>query len=104
FVDLVADLRLGADIDAARRLVEDEQRRPRRQPLRQHDLLLVAAGKRKDGLARRRRLDAETVDVVADALALGIAPDEEAGERAEAGDGHVLGDVENTDEPEDAPV
>ncbi len=35
---------LGADVDAARRLVEDENARRHVQPLRQHHLLLVAAG------------------------------------------------------------
>ena len=39
-------LGLRADVDAARRLVDDEQRRVAREPLRQHDLLLVAARER----------------------------------------------------------
>ena len=52
-VDEGVDLGLGADVDAARRLVEDQDRAARRQPLRQHDLLLVAAGER-----RRRRVEA----------------------------------------------
>ena len=38
------DLGLGADVDAARRLVEDEQLRIVGEPLAEHDLLLVAAG------------------------------------------------------------
>src|SRR6185312_16303168 len=38
------DLELGADVDAARRLVKDQDFRPGEQPLRQHHLLLVAAG------------------------------------------------------------
>src|SRR5215471_1654337 len=42
-VDKRVDLRLGADIDAARRLVEDQDVAARRQPLGEHDLLLVAA-------------------------------------------------------------
>src|SRR4051794_1957754 len=37
------DLHLRADVDAARRLVEDQHRRLRREPLREHHLLLVAA-------------------------------------------------------------
>ena len=40
------DFRLGADVDAARRLVDDQHLRPEREPLRQHDLLLVAAAER----------------------------------------------------------
>ena len=41
--DHLVDLRLGADVDAARRLVEDEHFELPRQPARQHHLLLVAA-------------------------------------------------------------
>ena len=37
------DLRLGADVDAAGRLVEHQHAAARRQPLREHELLLVAA-------------------------------------------------------------
>ena len=40
------DLALGADIDAARRLIEDDDARVHRQPFGQHDLLLIAARKR----------------------------------------------------------
>ena len=46
-------LRLGADVDAARRLVEDEDARAARQPAREDDLLLVAAAEEQD-LARQR--------------------------------------------------
>ena len=46
------DLGLGADVDALRRLVEDQHRRLRRQPAGQRHLLLVAAGEVAD---RRRR-------------------------------------------------
>src|SRR5688500_3140941 len=38
------DLELGADIDAARRLVQDQDLRSGEQPLAEHHLLLVAAG------------------------------------------------------------
>ena len=64
------DLALGADVDAARRLVEQQQARIAEDLLGQHDLLLVAAGQRADrdvgvarpdvelaeGLQHRRRL------------------------------------------------
>src|SRR4051794_10073765 len=42
------DLGLRADVDAARRLVDDEDLRLGREPLRQHDLLLVAAREEPD--------------------------------------------------------
>src|SRR5690348_9405433 len=45
FIDLV----LGADVDAPRRLVEDEDPRPHRQPLGENDLLLIAAGQAAHG-------------------------------------------------------
>ena len=48
----VVDLALRADVDAARRLVEDDHPRPHRQPFGEHDLLLVAA---RQGADRRRR-------------------------------------------------
>ena len=38
------DFVFGADIDAARRLVEDQHLGAGEQPLRQHHLLLIAAG------------------------------------------------------------
>ncbi len=47
------DLGAGADIDAARRLVEDEDSRRAHQPSAEQDLLLVAAAQPAD-----RRLDA----------------------------------------------
>ena len=39
----VIDFRLGADIDSAGRLVEQNQPRLERHPFRQHDFLLVAS-------------------------------------------------------------
>ena len=53
-VDDRVDLVLGADVDAARRLVEDEDRRLRHQPLGEHDLLLVAA---RQALRRRPSIE-----------------------------------------------
>ena len=45
---MAVDLGLGADVDAAGRLVEDEHPGAHRQPLAEHDLLLVAAGEVDD--------------------------------------------------------
>ena len=53
------DLDLGADVDAARRLVEDQHPRLRRQPLGEHDLLLVAARQRADQLVDAGHPDVE---------------------------------------------
>ena len=49
------DLGLGADVDAARRLVEQQHARSRAQPLGEHDLLLVAARELPCALVRARR-------------------------------------------------
>ena len=57
-VDQPVDLGLGADVDAARRLVQDEQHRLPRQPTREHHLLLVAARQLRDQLIEVGRLDA----------------------------------------------
>ena len=48
----LVDFRLRSDVDALRRLVENQERRLRRQPARQRHLLLIAARQRSD-LARR---------------------------------------------------
>ena len=49
------ELLLGADVDAAGRVVEQDQPRPGHQPLADHHLLLVAARQRAHGVARDRR-------------------------------------------------
>ena len=53
----IVDLDLGADVDAARRLVDDQDFRPQREPARQHDLLLIAAGEVADRLVGARHAD-----------------------------------------------
>ena len=54
-------LGLRADVDAARRLVDDQHLRLGREPLRQHDLLLVAAGQVPTGSLRRWYLSCRRV-------------------------------------------
>ncbi len=61
-VDERVNLRLGADVDAARRLVEDQHGASRGEPLRQHDLLLVAARQRGGRRVEPRRLDPEALE------------------------------------------
>ena len=53
-VEKPVDLALGADVDAARRLVEDQDVGVAREPLGDDDLLLVAAGEVAGLLARPR--------------------------------------------------
>ena len=57
------DLVLGADVDAPRRVVEQDDGRGHLQPLGQHDLLLVAARQRRHGGRRSGGLDAEPGDL-----------------------------------------
>ena len=64
------DLGLGADVDAARRLVEDQELRVHAQPAGEQHLLLIAAGQLADLLLGARALDAEPRDEAVDDLAL----------------------------------
>ena len=93
------DLDLGADVDAAGRLVEDQQARLRGQPFGEDDLLLVAARQRADHLLDAGHLDVELVGVVARDLALPRRVHEEPREEARQDrQRHVLGDREIEDE------
>ena len=60
--DQLVDLLLGADVEAARRVVEDDDARPRVQPLGEHHLLLVAAGEVQAERIDARRADAQPLD------------------------------------------
>ena len=53
---------MGADVDAARRLVEDENARARNERSREHDLLLVAARQLAGRFVRVRCRDRERLD------------------------------------------
>ena len=55
----IVHLDLGADVDAARRLVDDQHLGPERQPAGEHHLLLVAAGKIGDELLGAGHADVE---------------------------------------------
>ena len=63
-VDDRVDFIFGADVDAARRFVEDQHLRIGEQPLRQHDLLLVAAGQVAGHLVDAGRADVGLLAVV----------------------------------------
>src|SRR3712207_8089502 len=59
--DELVDLGLGADVDAARRLVQDQDARVEHQAAREQRLLLVAAAQVADRLVQGRRLDPQHV-------------------------------------------
>ncbi len=82
---------LGADVDALRRLVENEQAGLRVQPARECDLLLIAAGERRDLSLGRRRLDFEFRDELRGDEALARGVEEAVGRnRGEVGERDVL--------------
>ena len=70
-------MRNGADIDAPRRFVQDDDRRLLHQRFRQHDLLLVAAGKLDDARLALQRVDLQSFDPVIGELAAAGAREEE---------------------------
>ena len=73
--DLALDVGLRADVDAAGRLVEDEQLRGGRQPAREQDLLLVAAGQVAGEHAGVGRSHAESRDVLGHQASCSAAAD-----------------------------
>ena len=83
-VEQRVDVGLGARVDAAGRVVEHHDVRLRREPARDHDLLLVAAGERRDAVARRAVADLQQVDVLAEAPAA-VALRDDAGRRVACG-------------------
>src|SRR5215217_3491986 len=77
-------LRLRADVDPARGLVEDQDLRIGRQPLGEHDLLLVAARQRLGGLSEAGGLDLQALRELGRDLRLALAVDQaEARETAQ---------------------
>src|SRR5262245_16170999 len=58
-IDQFINLALRADVDSARRLVEDDHLQFTQQPFRQHDLLLIAAAELRNQRLYRRSLDAQ---------------------------------------------
>ena len=102
-VDDGVDLVLGADVDAAGRLVEDQHVGIGEQPLRQHDLLLVAAGELADGRHHAGGLDVQVPPAALGDLDLLVGVDPAtAGELVEGRRGDVAADV--VDEVEAVPL
>ena len=88
--DQGVDLRPGADVDAAGRLVEEQHPAVAQQPAGQHDLLLVAAGQG----AERSAVDVGRPDVQRLGLLAGRGPLGAAGEEAAAGEAAQAGDAD----------
>ena len=79
--DDAVDLGLGLDVDALGRLVQDQEARVGREPLRQHDLLLVAAGQRLDRLAIAAKAQPQPLEMAPDQAQLAPGPDQPGGRR-----------------------
>src|SRR5439155_642183 len=73
----LVDVALGAEVDAAGRIVEEEDGRMRREPACGHDLLLIAAAERRDQVAVPPDDDPQPLDVLAEAT-LGPPRDDDA--------------------------
>src|SRR5690606_26780691 len=100
-VDNGIDLELGADVDAAGRLVQDQHLRSGEQPFRQHHLLLVSAGQVADFLVDGRRADVEPVaEVERDPPLLTAVDHAPGGDTFQVGQRDVLGDGLVEHEPE----
>src|ERR1700728_2579306 len=76
--DLRVNLRNGADVDAAGRFIEDDDRGILRQRFRNHDLLLVAAGELDDARLAQQRRDLQALDPIARQLVANEARHQEA--------------------------
>src|SRR5215510_258181 len=77
-IDQFIDLALRADVDSARRLVEDDHLQFPQQPFRQHDLLLIAAAELRNQRLYRRSLDAQLRRHLDGSLVLGGEIDQTA--------------------------
>ena len=99
------DLLLGADVDAAHRIVHQHHRRPRRQRPGEQHLLLVAAREREDGVGHilGAHLDA-LAPALRDRLLLAVPDQAHAGEVGQEGYGHVLEDAPQRQIAVDMPV
>ena len=101
FVDDTIDLVFRTDVDAAGRLVEDQDLGVRHQPFRQHDLLLVAAGELADFLIDVRAANPHPVPVIAGGLQFADFVDHPVrGHLVKACQGDVLAHVVGQDQPE----
>ena len=79
------DLGLGADIDALRRLFEQQHVNPAREPFGQNDLLLIATRERADRKLRPARPDVEEVHELGDDTpACGAVDERTAGQTIKA--------------------
>src|SRR6185437_4917333 len=96
---LPIDFLAGADIDAARRLFEDQQLQLAEQPARKTDLLLVAARQGADLLLGPAGPDGQAADPLADRrLFLALVDDHAPGEERQVGEGHVFAQRQHRDD------
>jgi hypothetical protein len=94
--DELIDVLLGADIDAARRMIEDQHPDTGNAPFGKDHLLLVAAREASHHRCRGRRLDLEPADPIpGDGTLCGEADDAARDEFRQRGKRHILGDAKH---------
>ncbi|OWK23035.1 hypothetical protein AJ87_40165 [Rhizobium yanglingense] len=99
------DLLLGPDVDAAHRIVHQDNRSARRKRAREEYLLLVAAGKRQDAVVHIGRADLDPPLPVGAFRPLFACEDEAApGQVAERCDGEVAQDAPQLEDAVEAAV
>src|SRR5262249_31118335 len=99
------DLVLGANVDAARRLIKYQDFRRCEEPFAQHDLLLVAAGEVAGLLVDTGRSDVEPgAELIGRIELCDLVNDSAVRDRAEVGDRNIVDDVVNQVEAVSLPV
>ena len=99
FSQKLEHFRLRPDVDAAARLIEQNDFRLGRQHLADHDLLLVTPGKRTDCRFAAVRLDVHILDRLIDNLLFALARCEQTlGHFGDAGERQILADRHRLDE------
>ena len=99
--DQLVEGALGADVDAASRFVEQQHPRRFEEPLREEDLLLIAAREPADDRGHLRRLDGQPLQQAPDRDALLAGVDDAAGvaDGRQVGQRHVVPDRQPHMEP-----
>src|SRR5262245_56623881 len=99
-VDQPVDLRLAADVDAARRLIQNEDIDVVVQQARERDFLLISARQIRYRLPRPRTANRQTIDPPRGGGILSCRPNDwSRPERIEPRDRHVVGNAERAREP-----
>jgi hypothetical protein len=86
------DLCLGGNVDPLRRLIEQQNIHPPREPFGENDFLLIAAGECRDFQLRPARADVEKLHQFGDEAPAGAAAAQTSAVPAEARQQDIIGD------------